>query len=66
MPSNTRGKIKEHSQGIHKNVEAIRQHCTAARILIADKNPVVSGNFTKLSELAEVLDEFNLLLYALL
>ena len=66
MPSNTRGKIKEHSQGIHKNTEAIKTHCTSALALIADKNPEVSLTYKKLYELADILDEFNVQLYSLL
>lgn len=58
MPSHTRGKILEHLEGVHRNCEAIKEHCSKSIALVGDRNPTVTQTFIKLAELADVLDSF--------
>ena len=57
MASNTRGRIKERFEGIHKNFDWIVEHCSQCLILIADKNPSMSKAVKTLGEGAKTLDE---------
>ena len=57
MPSNTRGKIKEHLEGCHRNTEAIKEHCVKILLLVADKNPDVTSAINALSKVNDLLDE---------
>jgi len=57
MASNTRGRIKERFEGIHKNFDWIMEHCSQCLNLIADKNPSMSKAVKTLAEGAKTLDE---------
>jgi len=57
MASNTRGRIKERFEGIHRNFDWIMEHCSQCLTLIADKNPTMSKAVKSLSEGAKTLDE---------
>lgn len=57
MASNTRGRIKERFEGIHKNFDWILEHCTQCLSLIAEKNPDMSKAILALGEGAKTLDE---------
>jgi len=57
MASNTRGRIKERFEGIHKNFDWILEHCSQCLTLIADKNPDMSKAILALGEGAETLDK---------
>jgi len=57
MPKHTRGKIKEHLEGIHRNTEAIKIHCAKALFLIEDKNPGYTVAFQAVIALTDNLDE---------
>ena len=57
MPGGTRGKMKEHLEGVHRNCEAIKKHCALSQDLIAGKNPQWTGAFEVLIALAQNLDE---------
>lgn len=57
MASNTRGRIKEHVEGIHKNLDWIIYHCTECLKLIADKNPTLSTAIKGLAKAIETLDK---------
>ncbi|KKN16535.1 hypothetical protein LCGC14_0974860 [marine sediment metagenome] len=57
MPGGTRGKIKEHLEGVHKNTEAIKEHCNKCLALIGDKNPKVQQAFLVLTQFTEQLDD---------
>ncbi len=63
MPSNTRGKIKEHLEGIHRNTEAIKAHNNQIITLVGDKNPKVTLAVENLQEVNKMLDEFAMKLY---
>ncbi len=63
MGRNTRGKIKEHLEGMHRNTEGFKAHCEACLALIADANPTAKLTFQKLFELSDVLDDFTLRAY---
>ncbi len=57
MASNTRGRIKERFEGIHKNFDWVQEHCEQCLKLIADKNPTMLKAVTALSEATLTLDE---------
>jgi len=57
MASNTRGRIKERFEGIHKNFDWITEHCSQCLTLIADKNPTMAEAVKSLAEGAKTLDE---------
>lgn len=57
MPSNTRGKLKEQLEGIHRNTEAIKQHCNRMIFLVGDKNTTVVAAVNALAKINDVLDE---------
>lgn len=64
MPSNTRGKIKEQLEGIHRNTEAIKAHCVKILALIDTKNPKLSSGFEALTKMNDLLDESAQQLYS--
>jgi len=66
MPSNTRGKIKEHLEGCHRNTEAIKEHCTKILVLVGDKNPKVNGAIVALAQVNDLLDESAQSIYSLI
>lgn len=57
MASNTRGRIKERFEGIHKNFDWIQEHCNQCLALIANKNPSMKEAVTALNEGAKTLDD---------
>ena len=57
MPTQTRGKIKEHLEGIHRNTEAIKIHCGKMLLLIGDKNQGHTQAVQALVALTNNLDE---------
>jgi len=57
MASNTRGRIKERFEGIHKNFDWILEHCSQSLSLIADKNPSMTKAVKALADGAKTLDE---------
>jgi len=57
MASNTRGRIKERFEGIHKNFDWITEHCSQCLALIADKNPSMKAGIESLAAGAKTLDE---------
>ncbi|GAJ17331.1 unnamed protein product, partial [marine sediment metagenome] len=42
MAGNTRGKLKEHFEGMHRNFDWILYHCQKSLELIKDKNPALT------------------------
>lgn len=64
MAGNTRGKLKEEMEGIHRDCEWIKQHCTKCIALIGDTHPELIKAFEALSEMSNKLDEFTMQLYA--
>lgn len=57
MACNTRGRIKERFEGIHKNFDWVMVHCTECLKLIDGKNPSMSKAVKSLGEGAKTLDE---------
>jgi len=57
MASNTRGRIKERFEGIHKNFDWIMEHCQQCLTLIQDKNPTMSKGIEALADGAKTLDD---------
>lgn len=57
MAYNTRGRLKERFEGIHKNFDWIKEHCIQSLSLIADKNPKLSEAITALGKGVESLDK---------
>ncbi len=57
MAGNTRGRLKERFEGIHKNFEWIRAHCSESLGLIGDKKPELSISIEALAKGIDVMDE---------
>jgi len=57
MASNTRGRLKERFEGIHKNFDWVQEHCAKSLILIADKNPKLKSAIESLAKGVETLDQ---------
>lgn len=64
MASNTRGKLKEEFEGIHRNFDWITHHCQKALDLIKDKNPGLTKAVTTLHKGVETLDKITQDLYS--
>ena len=57
MASNTRGRIKERFEGIHKNYDWVLEHCSQCLALIVDKNPAMKTAIEALAKGTKTLDE---------
>ena len=57
MAGNTRGKLKEHFEGIHRNLDWITYHCQQCPALIANKNPKLTKAIEVLAEGIKVIDK---------
>ena len=57
MASNTRGRIKERFEGIHKNFDWVQEHCSQCLVLIEDKNPKMTEAVKALGEGTKTLDD---------
>jgi len=57
MASNTRGRIKERFEGIHKNLEWVKEHCAQCLKLISNKNPKMAEAVKSLGEGVKTLDD---------
>ena len=57
MAGNTRGKLKEQFEGVHKDFDWIRKHLEAALILIKENNPKLSTAIMDLAKGIDILDE---------
>lgn len=66
MAGNTRGKLKEHFEGIHRNYDWVYDHVQKSLNLIGDKNPELSKAIIAVSEGTKILDEMVQKLYATL
>jgi len=58
MASGTRGRLKEHVVGIHRNCEWIQTHCIDCVKLLGDGYEDHRKSFELLHELAVTIDEF--------
>jgi len=66
MASTTRGKLKEHTEGVHRDCEWIKQHCTACLAMLPPKYEPLRENYEGLIKIADQLDKFAQKLYGLL
>ena len=57
MAGNTRGKLKERFEGVHRNSEWIKKHLVVALELIEDHKPNLSEAIRNLAEGYDTLDE---------
>lgn len=63
MASGTRGKLKEELEGIHRNCEWIKTHCTKCLGLLPDGYESLKGSFEGLAQITEQLDKFTMAVY---
>jgi hypothetical protein len=56
MAGNTRGKLKECFEGVHRNFEWSQKHLEKAIALVADMNPSLTEGITALHEGIASLD----------
>lgn len=66
MASNTRGKLKEEFEGIHRNFDWVMHHCQKSLGLIKDKNPGMKVAVESLYEGVKTLDDITSKLYGTL
>ena len=64
MAGNTRGKLKEHFEGIHKNFDWIHYHNVAALGLIAEHKPHLSDSIKYLDTAICELDKLTQRIYS--
>jgi len=64
MASNTRGRIKERFEGIHKDFDWVQEHCAQCLILISDKNPAMTEAVKALNEGTKTLDDLAQQIYS--
>ena len=64
MVGNTRGKLKERFEGIHRNFEWSKTHLAQALALIADHKPNLSDSIKQLAGAIDTLDELAQDIYA--
>lgn len=57
MASNTRGKLKEEFEGIHRNFDWVIVHCQKSIALIQEHKPELSKAVESLGEGVAALDE---------
>lgn len=57
MASNTRGRIKERFEGVHKNLDWVQEHCAQCLLLIGDKNAPMKKAVEALAKGTKTLDE---------
>jgi len=66
MAGNTRGRIKEHLEGCHKNYEWIKVHLEATTILIQEHNPKLKSGIEGVAKANAMLDESLLKIYSVI
>jgi len=57
MAGNTRGRLKERFEGIHRNFDWITEHCQQSLTLIKEHHPKLSGAIKALAKGVQQLDE---------
>lgn len=57
MAGNTRGRLKERFEGIHRNFDWIDEHCIQSLILIKQHNPKLSKAIKALQEGIKTMDK---------
>lgn len=56
MAGNTRGKLKESFEGVHRNFEWAQKHLEKSLLLVGDKNPHLTDGIKALHEGIASLD----------
>jgi len=56
MAGNTRGKLKEHFEGIHRNYDWVDDHCNKVVVLIAGRKPKLTEAIQALQTETKALD----------
>lgn len=64
MSGSSRGKIKEHIEGMHRNADWMRAHILEILELIGDTHPNISEGFVAIGENIDQLDELLQGIYA--
>lgn len=57
MAGNTRGKLKECFEGVHRNNEWIKKHLETSLVLIKEHKPKLSAGIKALAEAYNTLDK---------
>jgi len=57
MAGNTRGKLKEHFEGIHKNLDWVTYHCAKCLELIKDMNPNLTDGVNSIDAGCKIIDK---------
>ena len=63
MASNTRGKLKENFEGMHRNFDWVIYHCQKSLDLIQDHKPELSAAVKSLAEGVKALDDLAQCIY---
>lgn len=64
MAGNTRGKLKEQFEGIHRNFDWITVHCERSLALIKEHKPELTKAIKDFNKGCQVLDELAQAIYA--
>ena len=64
MAGNTRGRLKEKFEGVHRNFEWAKKHLELALTLIQEHKPNLSESIESLSKGIDTLDELAMNIYA--
>lgn len=64
MAGNTRGKLKEQFEGVHRNFDWSKKHLESALILVKEHKPNLSESIKSLATGIDVLDELAQKIYA--
>jgi len=64
MAGNTRGRLKERFEGVHRNFEWSQKHLEASLALIQEHNPSLTDAIKSLNEGIIMLDELAMKIYA--
>lgn len=57
MAGNTRGRLKERFEGVHRNFEWSKKHLAESLVLIKEHRPNLSESIELLAEGIDILDE---------
>jgi len=64
MAGNRRGKLKEHFEGIHRNIEWIKDHVAKIIALVGNDNPSLSKGAEGIGEAMTTIDDVTNDLYS--
>ena len=64
MAGNTRGKLKEKFEGVHRNFEWSKKHLQEAVVLIQHHNPKLKESIESLAQGIATLDELAVNIYS--